>query len=212
MRCRDWLLHTMTGLVLITGARQVCAGDVSAQHLVFTVRAIDVSSRSSARIESGAAGKTAKVLAAGDAVKSGNGGEAQSLQVTGLDGSPVFIAYSRISRDGQLPPGVSVVMSAPVSSSSAPPDVVIQNATAAVSIAGESSGFYVLPRIHADQVQLAVSLRREDLREGLHEGHGTNLTRVAGHLGEWLDLGGTDAQRNADATTSRMQIKVEQQQ
>ena len=60
-----------------------------------------------------------------------------------------------------------------------------------------SSGFYVVPRLHGDQVTLEIQQR--DDRPGMYRGEIRTQsadTVVRGRLGEWFSLGGIDTSRN----------------
>ena len=57
-----------------------------------------------------------------------------------------------------------------------------------------ATGFYVLPRVHGEQVTLQVSPFRNALRGGGNIGTQSARTTLTGRLGEWLLIGGVSGQ------------------
>ncbi len=73
-----------------------------------------------------------------------------------------------------------------------------------------ASGFYVLPRIHGDNVTLEISTQNDSLAPNQNQNGvgGYPATRiqntsstVSGRLGEWISIGGLNQQSNTDNST-----------
>jgi hypothetical protein len=66
-----------------------------------------------------------------------------------------------------------------------------------------SSGFYVLPRIHGDNVTLEVSTQNDTLAPDQPSGIRVQnaASTVSGRLGEWIVIGGIDQLRRTDNST-----------
>ncbi|MBI5462134.1 MAG: hypothetical protein HY941_08135 [Gammaproteobacteria bacterium] len=109
------------------------------------------------------------------------GGERNNYQVTTLEGTPAYIntgeAFPVPTQSGQIVNGQAVV-------------------TQGIEYQQLHSGFYALARTHDDNVTVDISPQREVLDSGSGRIQTTSLvTTVRGHLGEWLELGGTSQQR-----------------
>jgi hypothetical protein len=69
-----------------------------------------------------------------------------------------------------------------------------------------SSGFYVLPRVNGDYVTLEISSQNDSLAPNQNQsGYPTTRiqntsSKVSGHLGEWIEIGGSGQQGNSESS------------
>lgn len=116
-------------------------------------------------------------------------------RVQALEGEPAFIAAGQsvpvAERNVYLGPGVPVVQDT-------------------VRYRDLSNGFYVVPQLAGDRVTLRISPHRERLDpsgSGRIERGGAD-TIVSGRLGEWLEIGGSDADYRAGAGARAAHTRV----
>jgi hypothetical protein len=178
-----------------------------------SLRQVDPAAQSNVTISNGTAVRTGRVLAAGDAVvtsgvASGSTAMPGDVRFTAMAGALVFVADADLMPGKALPAGVSVSASVPAMASAVATNTPDRLVALSGSQANQHAGFYLLPSVQGDEIELAVS----EEREALVKRSDVPTTRVRGHLGEWIDLVGTEAQLHVAAPGKRMQVKVEQLQ
>lgn len=185
------------------------AFDVPARRLMISVRQVEDVQQSRVEIGGTAVLRPGQSVVAGSVQRRDSQANDQMEQrVQGLEGAPAFISWGeqRVWSGAvvNLTPGGTVI------------NPVVQPV-------GAQTGFYVLPRVLGDEVQLEIAPQREAfVGEGADKSRHAMVTQARGRLGEWLDLGGTSAdsagqesfwigiRRNNSGERLRIQIKVEE--
>ena len=111
--------------------------------------------------------------------------------VQGLEGAPVFISVG----EQRLLPGALV-------NQTRNSTVIIPSAQPVEA----NTGFYVLPRVQGDNVNLEISTQREAFGTANAIKSQAITSQARGRLGEWIDLGGVEA----SGSRWRVQVLVEE--
>lgn len=190
--------------------RQVLeALDTPMRRLMISVRQVEDIQRSKVEISGGAVLKPGNSVITGTAQARDLAGQDQIEQrIQGLEGVPAYIAVG----EQRLIPG-AVVSVTPGGGTVVNP--VVQPVEAI-------TGFYVLPRLSGHEVQLEISPQKQAFDANGQIRRSAMVTLVQGRLGEWIDLGGTEAgsqssgtswigmSRNAQGQRLRLQVRVEE--
>ena len=76
---------------------------------------------------------------------------------------------------------------------------VVEQVVESTQYRDATSGVYVLPRVSGDRVTLEISAQRQSLSRPVERGASVQsvVTTVSGRLGEWMEIGGTNREANA---------------
>lgn len=193
---------------LVEIRRMLAAIDVPQRRLLISVRQVDTSATSNVEIRSGAIlspGNSTVVGSAGARSEDARGDVIQQVQA--LEGSSAFIRVG----EQRLESGVVVIGGLQGSGAT-----VVQTPVQA------DTGVYVVPHLNVEQVVLDIRPQRESFGDRGEIRRHALATRASGRLGEWIDLGATEAHaqgsgaqmlgldRSSASVRMHVQVKVEE--